>query len=123
VTVAIIHPRFLASVPAGFFPSECTIEGEGTPTQDEYGEETPDWDDVDGLVDIPCAKAPLSAIERQAAGYTARDQAWNVLLKGAFPQITTNHRAVIDGDTLDIDAAETDQTSTVTRLRVRSVTT
>lgn len=122
MTVAIVHPRFLASVSTGFFPSTCTIEAK-TETLDEFGEQQLSWLPVPAIVDVACAKAPLSALERQAAGYTATDQAWHVLLTGAYPAITTVQRAVIDGETFDIDAAETDQTGTVTRLRVRSVTT
>lgn len=121
MTVAIVSPRFLASVPIGFFPSVCTIE-ERTATQDAYGEESLAWA-ADGIEDVPCAKAPLAAIERQVAGYTATDEAWHVLLKGAYPAVTSGDRAVVDGTPYDIDAAETDQTTTVTRLRVRSVTT
>ena len=122
MTAAVIHPRFLASVPAGFFPTRCTIEG-STTTQNAFGEPIATWAAVTGLVDIACAKAPLTASELQAAGYTATDQAWHVALAGAYPTITTAHRAVVDDEPFDIDAVETDQTSTVTRLRVRSVTT
>lgn len=122
MTAAIVHPRFLASVPPGFWPSRCTIEG-STATRDAYGEPVEAWAGVAVLTAIPCAKAPLSAIERQGAGYTATDRVWNVLLQGAYPAITTNQRAVIDGEPFDIDAEETNQTGTVTRLRVRSVTT
>jgi hypothetical protein len=122
MTAAIVHPRFLATMPAGFFPSRCTIEAKTT-TLDEFGGEQDAWLSVPAIADVACAKAPLTALERQAAGYTATDQAWHVLLPGAFPAITTVHRAVVDGETFDIDAAETDQTGTVTRLRVRSVTT
>ena len=121
MTAAIVHPRFLASVPPGFWPSSCDIEG-STATQDAYGEPVETWADVAGLTGIDCAKAPLSAVERQAAQFTATDQAWNVLLRGAYPEITTRHRAVIDGTTFDIERVETDQTETLTRLVVRSVT-
>lgn len=122
MTAAIIHPRFMAAMPAGFFPSRCTIEAR-TATLDQFGDEQVSWLSVPAVVDVPCVKAPLNAMERQAAGYTATDQAWHVLLSGAYPAITTAQRAVVDGGTFDIDAVETDQTGTVTRLRVRSVTT
>jgi len=120
MSAAVISPRFLTSIPAGFWPSACDIQV-STPTQDSYGEPVASWADVSGLTEIPCAKAPLSAMELQAAGYTATDQAWHVLLQGAYPAITTAHRAVVDSANFDIDAVETDQMSTVTRLRVRSV--
>ena len=122
MTAAIIHPRLLAATPAGFFPSRCTVEAK-TVTLDAFGDGQEGWLSVPALVDVACAKAPLTAEELQAAGYTATDQVWNVLLAGGYPTITTAHRAVVDGEAFDIDAAETDQTGTVTRLRVRSVTT
>jgi head-tail adaptor len=120
MTVPVIHPRFMATVGGGFFPSLATVEAM-TSTEDEYGQPIEGWVPVTGLQAIACAKAPLSAQERQAMNYTATDQAWNVLLQGAYPSITTGHRVVIDGVTHDIDAAETDQTGSITRLRVRSV--
>jgi hypothetical protein len=123
VTVPLVHPGLTASLGrSGFFPSSCTIEA-ATATSDGFGQEQETWEAVSGLQAIGCAKAPLSAIERQAAGYTATDRVWHVLLKGAYPQIATAHRAVVDGETYDIDAAETDQTGPLTRLRVRQVTT
>jgi head-tail adaptor len=123
MALPIVHPRFLAAVPAGFFPSRCTVQEQTGTTQDDHGQEVEVWTDVAGLTDIPCAKAPLSAIERQAAQLTVTDRAWSVLLKGAYPAITTAHRAIIDGTAFDIERAETDQTGTLTRLVVRSVET
>jgi head-tail adaptor len=118
--VAELVAQTVAAVPEDYFPSLATIQAK-TVTRAPSGQEIEAWADVVGLVAIPAAKAPLTAIERQAAGYTATDQAWHVLLKGAYPTITTRHRVVVDGAAYDIDAAETDQTSTVTRLRVRTV--
>lgn len=122
MTAAIVSPRFASAIGAGFFPSRCTIDAK-TVTADAYGEEVEVWASVGSVVDVACAKAPLSAIERQAGGFTATDQVWNVLLQGAYPAITTRHRAIVDGVAYDIDAAETDQTGSLTKLRVRSVTT
>ncbi len=120
MSAAIVHPRFMASIPAGFFPLQATVQGK-TVTQDAYGQEVETWASVAGLVSISAAKAPLTAMERQGAGYTATDVAWHVLLKGAYPTITTRHRLVIGAETFDIDASETDQMGVVTRLRVRQV--
>jgi hypothetical protein len=122
VTVPIVHPRFVASVPVGFFPARCRIEAETT-TYDDHGQEIETFAPVVDWEAIPAAKAPLSAEERAAARYTATDRVWHVLLRGAYPEITTAHRAVIGGETFDIDAAETDQSGSVTRLRVRQITT
>lgn len=123
MTVPLVHPRLLSDIGrSGFFPSSCTVQAKTT-SADAYGEEQETWVDVSGLQAIDCVKAPLSAMERQAAGYTATDRVWNVLLKGAYPQITTRHRSVVDGEVFDIDAVETDQTGTLTRLQVRQITT
>lgn len=119
MAVPVMHPRFVA-LNRQFFPSLATIEAVSE-TQDGSGQEVETWLPVAGLQSLDCAKAPLTAQERQAANYTATDQAWHVLLKGAYPTITTEHRAVVDGDVYDIDAVETDQTGTLTRLRVRTV--
>lgn len=121
MTVTLIHPRLLSGM-TRFFPERLTVE-EKSATLDAYGQAVETWAAVVGWMDIPCAKAPLSANERQAASYTATDRAWHVLLNGAYPTITTRHRAVIDTDTHDIDAVETDQTGSITRLRVRMITT
>ena len=115
----MIHPRFVAANRV-FFPSLATIEA-ATTTQDSYGQPVETWAAVPTLTGIGAAKAPLSAQERQAAQFTATDQAWSVLLHGAYPEITTRHRAVIDGAVHDIDAVETDQTGSLTRIRVRTV--
>lgn len=103
-------------------PSLATIEAKAV-ALDAYGQEIESWAAVPGLQMLGCAKAALSAEERQAAHYTATDQAWHVLLAGAYPAITTVHRAVVDGEAFDIDAREIDQAGTITRLRVRLVTT
>lgn len=122
MTVAIVHPRLLARMPAGFFPVTVDVQA-ATETRDSFGEPIEAWANVSGLTGIDAVKAPLSASERQAAGYTATDKMWHVLLQGAYPTITTKHRIEIGAETFDIDATETDQTGSVTRLRVRQITT
>ncbi len=121
MSVALIHPR-LTAANAQFFPLLATIQVKAV-TSDPYGQDIETWPNVAELAEIPAAKAPLTAIERQAAGYTATDQAWHVLLAGAYPAITTRHRLSIDGVIYDIDAVEIDQTGSLTRLRVRQITT
>lgn len=120
MTVAIVHPRMLSKLP-GFFPASVAIQAK-TATLDGYGQEVESWATVSDWSAIDATKAPLTAMERQAAKYTATDVAWHVLLAGPYPTITTAHRAVIDGDTFDIDASETDQTGSITRLRIRQIT-
>ena len=120
MTVPIIHSRMLSRLP-GFFAAQVTIQGKSV-VRDGYGQEIETWTDVSGWQGIRAAKAPLTANERQALRYTATDRVWHLLLAGAYPEITTSHRAVIGTDVFDIDAAETDQSGSVTRLRVRQIT-
>ena len=120
MTVPIIHPQMLSRLP-GFFAAQVTIQGKSV-VRDGYGQEIETWTDVSGWEEIKAAKAPLTANERQALRYTATDRVWHLLLAGAYPEITTSHRAAADTEVFDIDAVETDQTGSVTRLRVRQIT-
>lgn len=119
MTVAIVHPRLPLKL-LGFFPALVTIQAK-TIALDVYGQETETWADVSGWQSIKCAKAPLSASERQAAQFTVTDRAWSVLLAGSYPTITTRHRAVINVEMFDIDAVEVDQVGVLTRLRIRAI--
>ncbi|MFP5369275.1 MAG: head-tail adaptor protein [Actinomycetes bacterium] len=118
MTVPVIHPR-LTRMLGAFFPSQVRVQAK-TATQDAYGQEQETWADV---IATGGARSQLTGEEREAAGYTATDRVWHVALQGAYPQITTRHRAKVDGEIHDIDAVEIDQTANVTRLRVRQVTT
>jgi len=101
-------------------PLHVRIEAK-TVTQDDYGQEEVTWAAV---VSDVAFKTPLTANELQALNYTATDRVWSLFLADAYPQITTRHRAVIDGrDIYDIDAVEADQIRMHTRLQVRQVTT
>lgn len=117
----MIHPRFARMISdrmAPLFPSLCAVEAK-TVTADEFGQEVETWEVVAGMTLIPCAIAPLSAIERQAAGYTITDQVWHVLMTGDYPEITTRHRLLIDGVEYDIDGAEVALQGALTRLTVQ----
>ncbi len=120
MSAAIVSPRLLSGM-AGFFPVLVKIQGKAG-TDDPYGQPVETWADVVGWQEIRAAKASLSAMERQTAGYTATDRVWDILLRGAYPDITTAHRVVIDLEIFDIDAVETDQSGNVTRLRVSQTT-
>lgn len=123
MTTPLLHPRAIPGLKrAGFFRSTCAILGKLEPAPlNDLGQPIDTYVALVAWAAIPCIKAPLSANERQAAQYTATDQAWFVLLDGYYPGITTAHRAVVDGESFDIDAVEHDQTGNLTRLRVRSV--
>lgn len=115
----LIHPRMLDRL-GRFFPLLATVQ-QKTTMQDQFGQPVETWSDLARHVAIPCARAPLSATERQALQMTVTEQVWTVVLRGHYPLITAAHRLVIDGQPYDILAAESDQTRTLTRLRVRRV--
>lgn len=115
----LIHPRMLERL-GRFFPLAATVE-QRTVTQDAYGEVIETWSALPGHEAIPCARTPLSSTERAALQLTATTEAWHVLLRGAYPAITTDHRLVIAGEAYDIVGVETDQTSTLTRLTIQRV--
>jgi head-tail joining protein len=119
VSAPLIDPGML-DLMGDFFPSQARVEVKVTSQDPATGQEQEAWADVAGAGAV---KAPLSAEERQLAGYTATDQAWWVLFDRAMPWVTTRHRLSIDGTAYDIDAVETDQTGSLTRLRVRQVST
>lgn len=120
MSAAIVSLRLLSGM-TGFFPLLVTIQAKAG-TDDPYGQPVETWADVNGWQEIKAAKASLSAMERQTAGYTATDRVWDILLMGPYPDITTAHRVVIDVEFFDIDGVETDQSGNVTRLRVRQAT-
>ena len=86
MSAAIVSPRLLSGM-AGFFPVLVKIQGKAG-TDDPYGQPVETWADVVGWQEIRAAKASLSAMERQTAGYTATDRVWDILLRGAYPDRT-----------------------------------
>lgn len=120
MTVAAIHPRFARMLSRQFLPSLCDVE-EKTVVSDGFGQDVETWSTVQTMRRIPCATAPLSAIERQAAGYTVTDQVWHALLTESYPEITTRHRVLIDDVDYDIDAVEAEPHGSLTRLTVRKI--
>lgn len=117
--VAFVHPRFTRMAGRSLWNARCDIQAK-TVTPDQYGQEVETWGTVKRH--LLAAVAPVNAIEQQAAGYTTTDQAWHILLAGCHADITTRHRATVDGVIYDIDAVEPDRYGDFTRLRVRRVT-
>jgi head-tail adaptor len=115
----LIHPGMLERL-SRFFPLIATIEQRSV-TQDEYGQAHESWTTLPAHEAIPCTRAPLSASERATLELQITTQAWHLLLRGAYPDITTEHRVVLSGEPYDILAVETDQTGTLTRLTVQRV--
>ena len=119
--VALIHPRLLSSLSATFYPSLCTIQ-EATEVQDGYGQPIAGWNNIAGLIDLPCAIAPINpnspqAAERKRADGTIEIITHTIAIGGHYPVITNKMRTVVAGVNYDIMAVETDSHSVMTRLR------
>ena len=119
--VSLIHPRFLSSLAATFYPSSCTIQ-QPTETQDAYGQPVVTaWPDVAGLANLPCSIAPFSGSPEKAeikrADGTIEIITHHISIAGHYPTITNKMRAVVDGVAYDIRAVEIDSHATMTRLR------
>jgi len=117
---ALIHPRFFEHLHA-LFPDRITFQRRSATTQDPYGEPVDTWSDILGYVNLPCAQAPLSAEERQALQMTVSERVWTILIPRYLPDITSADRAVLGGVAYDIISVESDQTHTLTRVRLREV--
>lgn len=124
MVMPIVHPRLLASIPR-FYPSLCTIQ-QATETPDALGQPIPAWNDIAGLVNLPCAIAPLGgsteASQRNRSDSTIDVATHAIAIAGHYPTIVNKMRAVIAGVAWDIMGAEVDSHATMTRLRVVLVT-
>jgi hypothetical protein len=126
--IAAVMP---AAIATGLFASLCTIQ-QLTGAYGPSGAPVQTWENVAGLVNIPCMDEPPSEGRIQAT--EVKDLAEimslnlrHILLSGYFGQLfdNTGWRAVIteaDGVTVnnyDILGAESDSQGTMTRLEVR----
>jgi hypothetical protein len=123
----LLHPNLLTALGTTFFGSTVDIQ-EASVGQNSYGEVALTWSNLSGHAGLNGALAPMvGSVPRQAEGdradLTPTDQDWHCTLKGNYPSITTSHRAVISSVAYDIEAVEHDSHSTMTRLRLRRVTT
>ena len=118
--VALIHPRLLSSLSATFYPSLCTIQ-EATEVQDGYGQPIAGWNNIAGLIDLPCAIAPAGIqnvrVEIKRADGTIEIITHAIAIGGYYPAITNKMRAIVAGVNYDIAGSEVDSHTTMTRLR------
>lgn len=116
------HPGLLDSL-SDFYPSTCTIQQFTTATS-ASGERTKTYADLASHVAIPCAVAPVrnARSESQEATQTFGLIVDRIALKGHYPNITTNMRAVVGSAVYDIIDVEHDQHSKTTYLTGNKVT-
>jgi hypothetical protein len=110
----------LQAVPAGVYPSLCTVQV-GSGAQDAYGHEETVWGDLVGHVGIACRIAPRGASERAQAEQIYAETTHIVSLAGYYPGILPTMQAVVDGFAYGIEGVEHDGNRVTTRLYVRSV--
>jgi len=115
----LFHPKLLDNL-GSFFNSTCTIQ-EYTETQDELGEPIKTWLDKADHIDIPCAIAPSGGQEVKRPDMTYVVSSHHLTLRGNYPAITEDMRAVVAGKTYDILLVEHDSRGLMTRLTVQVV--
>lgn len=109
----------LAAIPAGVYPSLCTIQV-GTGTQDAYGHVEPvTWGNLASHVNLACRIAPRGASERRQPEQVYAEATHTVSLQGYYPAIRASMRAVVNGVAYDIDGVEHDGNQVTTRLYAR----
>jgi head-tail adaptor len=116
------HSRFLSELHDAF-PSHCTIQA-GAVTYSNEGDIVQTWADVVGMIAIHCRVSPVSAgREARTDSMTYSTTTHIITLAGRYAAIGSQHRAVVDGITYDIEAATGDGSGVMTRLAARIVTT
>lgn len=122
---SVVHPAFATS-PRGLgpmlSPRSVTIE-EPVGARDTLGQPADTWSAVDDLEDLPAVVGPESSgREARRSGDTIYVGTHVIVLGGYYPEITTAHRAVVDGTEVhDIVEVEHSSTLTLTRLGTRIV--
>lgn len=117
---SLIHPRFRNAL-AKHFPKTCTIQ-EATETRTDSGAVVPTWSNLAGHVDLTAALDMVTASERRNPWGTYAEASHVIALLGHYPNITNDHRAVVEGTNYDILGVEHDALSQLTYLPVRRVT-
>lgn len=124
--VGIVHPRLAASIGAvGFHPQRVTIQTP-TATTNTFGETTSTWATLDGHADIPARMAPGTSgtgsmareQELRRADQTLVTDPYRIGLARHCPEVTTAHRALVDGTAYDILTVESDAQDALTWLVV-----
>lgn len=122
----IVHPRMLPALAAGFFPSSLTIQA-GTASRTATGAVTTAWANVAGMVALPCRMTPVSGAENRTPEQITAQEVQRCVAPLYLAAVTTQHRAVVDGETWDIVSVDYDGQKqagarNLTRLTLKAVT-
>lgn len=101
-----------------FYPQVCLVQV-NTPVQDAAGQPLPGWDTA--MSPIRCRLSPVSALESKRQEMTVTVGTHVIALAGHYGGITTDMRAVVDGQAYDILGVDHDGQAHTTRLRVQVV--
>ena len=102
----LIDPSLMNAL--GFlFEQRVTIQRRAV-GQDSFGQPVDDWENVAGMVDLPCVIFPSGGqeVKREEGAYAVSTH--NIQLQHARPSITTAMRAVSGGVVYDVLLVETD---------------
>lgn len=117
----IIHPRLLATVTPGVYPSRCTLQQPGV-VVNEAGDEIFAPVDIPELTDLACRIAPASTNERRSAQQQFVVGLSQVSLAGYYPTVDSDMTPVVDGKAYTMEGEpEHDGNHATTRFFVREV--
>lgn len=115
----LIHPELKKRIPEQY-PDECTIQQREEGTND-FGEPVDEWVDLEGHVDISALKASTGGREIKKEDQTYTIAEYHISLKGYYPDIEENMRAVVNGINHSILLVEHASRNDRTRLAVEVV--
>ncbi len=123
----LIHPEMLKRLDL-FYDKTCTIKyaPDLEDSYDSHGQPQPNYIDLPGHVDIPCALGSSSESgtggrEVKSSDMTYTVSTYKISLKGYYPNIKGNMVAVVNGKTYNILLPEVDSRTQTTRLSVEIV--
>lgn len=121
-TAADLSGIMVEALSTGLFSSLVTIQAPDG-VFGASGAPSGTYANVAGLVDIRCMAAPLALLggeirdsEMKITPEILTKHPLHCLLEDCFPQITTKHRAILDGVAYDIAGNEQDSQSQMSRL-------
>lgn len=116
----LIHPRLMQTLERDFFAQACTIR-QPVKSSNAIGGEVRSFSDLPGHNGLACHVAPAQGGERRTEQQVYLDATHVIMLSAAYPKITEEMQAVVDGVTYDILLATLDSQKVLTELVARLV--